>query len=287
MPDAAESWDFVRTHGLPAEVVRSGVGYRGTMTVPVLHRGLPSPSLTFIFSLDEPVVAGFSPEHATGPDAYRNDIVVGGLHTTPAYIAQPRIQTGIQLAVRPLASRALFGVPAGELRALTTEGSDVLGREAVRLREQLVQAGDWESRFALLRRYFAARLECQERGGRPRAEVVEAWRWLAWHRGNGSMHDLSRHVMLSQRQLTTLFRTEFGLTPKAAARLMRFEHARQRVAGAVVSGVGWDLAAIAHDCGYYDHSHLVRGFREHVGTSPSGWLAEERENVQVGTPRDG
>lgn len=287
MSGTGENWDFVATRGLPAEAVRSAVGYRGTMPAPVLHRGLPSPSLTFIFSLDEPVVAGYSPEHATGPDAYRNDIVVGGLHTIPAYIAQPRVQTGIQLAVRPLASRGLFGVPAGELRTLTTEGSDVLGREAVRMRAQLAEAEDWGARFALLRRYLGERLGRPSCGGRPRAEVAEAWRWLAWHRGTGSVHELSRHVMLSQRQLTTLFRAEFGLTPKAVSRLMRFEHARQRIADATAGGAVWDLAAIAHDCGYYDHSHLVRDFREYVGTSPTRWLAEERENIQVGTARDG
>lgn len=287
MSGTGENWEFVTSEGLPSEMVRSAVGYRGTMPAPLLHRGLPSPSLTFIVSLDEPVVAGYSPEHATGPEAFRNDIVVGGLHTTPAYIAQPRVQTGIQLAVRPLASRALFGVPAGELRTLTTEGSDVLGREAVRMRERLADAADWDSRFELLRRYLGQRIECRERARGTRPEVAEAWRWLACHRGNGSMQQLARHVMLSQRQLTTLFRAEFGLTPKAASRLMRFEHARQRIAAASVGGSVCDLAAIAHDCGYYDHSHLVRDFQQYVGTSPTRWLAEEHENVQVGTPRDG
>src|SRR5699024_6427701 len=201
-------------------------------------------------------------EHATGPQAHRNDIVVGGLHTTPAYIAQPKVQTGIQLAVRPLASRALFGVPAGELHTLTTEGTDVLGPGAGVLREQLAEAGAWPERFDLLGRYVRDRLGGDQGGRAPRPEVVEAWKWLAWHRGNGSMAGLARHVLLSERQLGTLFRAEFGLTPKVAARLMRFEHARRRVANMVTADGGRDLAAIAHECGYYDHSHLVRDFQQ-------------------------
>lgn len=287
MAGEAAAWEFVTNAGLPAEAIRSAVGYRGTAATPAIHRGLPSPSLTFIFSLDEPIVAGHSPEQATGPRAYRNDIVVGGLHTTPAYIAQPKAQAGIQLAVRPLVSRALFGVPAGELRTLTTEGADVLGPAATRLREQLAEAPTWDERFPLLERYVRARLAEDRRGAQPRPEVAEAWRWLAWHRGTGSIASLARHVMLSERQLGTVFRAEFGLSPKAASRLMRFEHARQRVVGMATAESGRDLARIAHECGYYDHSHLVRDFQKYTGTSPTRWIAEERENVQVGAVRDG
>lgn len=284
---AGEAWEFVSDAGLPPEAIRSAVGYRSTAATPAIHRGLPSPSLTFIFTLDEPIVAGHTPEHATGPWAHRNDIVVGGLHTTPAYIAQPKVQRGIQLAVRPLASRALFGVPARELNSLTTEGTDVLGPGAAVLREQLAAADTWAERFELLDRYVRDRIGDERAGRQPRPEVVEAWKWLACRRGAGSMASLARHVLLSERQLGTVFRTEFGLTPKAAARLMRFEHARQRVAGMATVDDGRDLAAIAHECGYYDHAHLVRDFRQYVGTSPTRWIAEERENIQVGAARDG
>src|SRR5699024_3923151 len=202
---------------------------------PAVHRGLPSPSLTLVLSLGEPVVAGHSPEHALGPQAYRNDVVLGGLHTTPAYIAQPRVQVGVQLAVRPLASRALFGVPAAELRTLT-EGADLLGAAVPRLRDQLAETVSWSDRFALLESYLRGQLRKSERTHEPRPEVVEAWKWLARHRGTGTMTGLARHVLLSQRQLGTLFQAEFGLSPKSASRLMRFEHARQRLARMGASG---------------------------------------------------
>jgi AraC-like DNA-binding protein len=271
--------EFVSTARLLPDAVVSTVGYRITGPATVIHRGLPSPALTVVFSLDDPIVTGVSPTHATGPDAYRNQIILGGLHTSPAYIAQPAVQSGIQLAVRPLEARALFGLPASELRALTTEGADVLGKSATRLREQICEMTTWPERFAVLARYLRGRYENQKQ---PRPEVMEAWRWIAWHRGTGSMTGLAQHVLLSQRQLTTLFRAEVGLTPKAVSRLMRFENARQRMAQTVRNGTPSDLTAIAHACGYFDHSHLVRDFQQYVGTSPTQWIAEERRNIQAG-----
>ncbi|GAB3456502.1 AraC family transcriptional regulator [Actinophytocola sediminis] len=270
---------------LVRDAVVSAVGYR-TQGEPVLHRGLPSPALTVVFSLDDPIVTGLSPAHARSQDAYRNQIVLGGLHTSPAYIAQPVVQSGIQLAVRPLAARALFGLPAAELRLLTTEGADVLGESATRLRAQLTELATWPERFAALERYLRAR-QAASRPRPARAEVMAAWKWIAWHRGTGSMTGLAQHVLLSQRQLTTLFRAELGVSPKTASRLMRFENARQHLARAVRSGVAPDIASVAAACGYFDHSHLVRDFQQFVGTSPTGWLAEERQNIQAGAGQVG
>ena len=282
-----EGGEFVGCSGLVPGVVVSAVGYRVGGPTAVLRRGIPSPALTVVIGLDDPIVTGTSPEHATGPDAYHNAIVLGGLRTTPAYIAQPPVQAGIQLAVRPPAARALFGIPARELRQRTVEGGDVLGRSADALRERLGEAASWQQGFAVLERYLRDRYAAGDGRRRPRPEVAEAWNWIAAHRGTGSMTELARHVRLSPRQLRTVFRGEFGLTPKAVSRLMRFEHARQRMIRAVTAGARPDVAVTAHACGYYDHSHLVGDFQQYVGVSPTRWLAEERRNIQAGSHQDG
>lgn len=284
---AGAGWEFVTHVGLPPEAVVSAVGYRTELDAPAIHRGVPSPALTVVFALDEPVVSGFTPEEATGPDAHSTDIVVGGLHTRPAYLAQPTVQTGVQLAVRPLALRRLFGLPASELYDQTTHGVDVLGHDAERLRERMRELPTWDERFAALGAYLRRRLADTDGGHEPRADVVEAWKWIAWHKGNGSMSELARHVHLSERQLTAVFKAELGLSPKAVSRLMRFEHARQRIATAVRRSEPLDISTTAQVCGYFDHSHLVRDFQQYVGASPSTWVAEERRNIQAGAAQPG
>ncbi|MGW0732388.1 helix-turn-helix domain-containing protein [Streptomyces sp. NPDC002851] len=135
-------------------------------------------------------------------------------------------------------------------------------------------------------RALCAALLARDRPG-VRDEVAEAWTWLARYHGAGTVRGLAAHVALSERRLTTLFRAETGLTPKQAARLMRFERAKRRVVAAVSARERLDLARVAADCGYYDHSHLVRDFRQYTGVSPTAWLAEECRNIQAGGHRNG
>lgn len=275
------SREFVRTVPRLDGMVVSATGYRTAGQRPALHRGLPSPWLTVIFSLDGPIATAATPEAARGTDAVRTDIVVGGLHQSPAYVVQPEHEAGIQLAVHPLAARALLGLPAAALAGeLVTPGTDVFGGRADDVRAQLCALDRWPDRFALLSGYLRRRAAGAD-AGRVRPEVAEAWAWLARHRGAGTLGGLSRHVALGERRLTTLFRAETGLTPKQAARLMRFEHARAAVTRAVGAGARPDLARVAADTGYCDHSHLVRDFRRYTGATPTGWLAEECRNIQA------
>ena len=281
----------------------TAVGYESIAEAPRDHRGLPSPFLTFIVTLDTPVVI------AEGGGERGLDVVVAGLSTEVEMVKMPERQTGLQAAVHPLAARRLFGLPAGEIARMSLEGEDVLGRTAPRLRERLAEASGWDERFAI----FAAEIGLGRdeptgsgRRGRPyvrlpdlrstakgpadvrttapRAEVVEAWRLLTATRGRIRIGDLAERVFLSRRRLSTLFVAELGITPKEAARTMRFTHAVSRI-GHGVRGGRLDLAALAAECGFADQSHLDREFRAFAGTSPSGWIAEEFSNIQAGGHR--
>jgi AraC-like DNA-binding protein len=273
---------FVPAPRDPTGALVTAVGYETVRQAPRDHRGLPSPFLTFIVTLDTPVVI------AEGGGERGLDVVVAGLSTEVETVKMPERQTGLQAAVHPLAARRLFGMPAGELARMSLEGEDVLGRTAPRLRERLAEAADWDERFAIFSEEIGL-----ERGidapppgsiGRPRAEVVEAWRLLTATRGRIRIGELARRVFLSRRRLSTLFVAEFGITPKEAARTMRFTHAVSRI-GEGVRGGAPDLARVAAECGFADQSHLDREFRAFAGTSPTGWIAEEFPNIQAGGHR--
>ncbi len=296
----------------PSGALVTAVGYETVCEEPRDHRGLPSPFLTFIVTLDTPVVI----DEAGGERGL--DVVVAGLTTEAERVKMAARQTGLQAAVHPLAARRLFGMPAGELARLSVEGEDVLGRLAPRLRERLAGAEGWDERFAIFGEEMGLALAGAERPGdganaaqrgrplarrpdrgrplarraglkttalpRPRPEVVEAWRLLTLTRGRMRISELAERVYLSRRRLSTLFAAEFGLTPKEAARTMRFTHAVARI-GEGVRGGTLDLAAVAAECGFADQPHLDREFREFSGTSPSGWIAEEFPNIQAGGHR--
>ena len=268
-------------------VLASTVGYASSDPVERLHRGVPSPWLTFILSLDGPVVWA-EREDALGTAGERRDeVLLAPLHTSATFIRMPRQQAGIQMAVHPLTARRLFGASAAELTQAGVTGLDVLGPQAEALRQRLVETPTWSERFVVLGRFVQERVERAPTSATVRPELDEAWRWLLRTGGGRRLDALAEHVALSPRHLTTLFRCELGLSPKRAARLVRFDRATRRVTTAIRRGEPLDLAGVAVGCGYYDQSHLDREFRAHLGTSPTAWLAEERRNVQAGGHRNG
>jgi AraC-like DNA-binding protein len=272
---------FVTAPRDPTGALVTAVGYDTVAEAPRDHRGLPSPFLTFIVTLDTPVVI------AEDGGERGLEVVVAGLSTEVELVKMPERQSGLQAAVHPLAARRLFGLPAAEIARMSVEGEDVLGRTAPLLRERLAEAAGWDERFAI----FASEMELGRADapppgslGRPRAEVVEAWWLLTESRGRIKVGELAERVFLSRRRLSTLFVAELGITPKEAARTMRFTHAVSRIGEAVRSAT-LDLARIAAECGFADQSHLDREFRAFAGTSPSGWIAEEFPNIQAGGHR--
>jgi AraC-like DNA-binding protein len=262
----------VRPNGPLSAVVGEHHGYRERDVAPMRHLGLPSPWLTVIFTLHEPMQMAHHVDPSLLPDSF--DALVGGLHTSPAVIVHDGAQSGIQLAMSPLGSRALLGMPAGELASIDLHAVDILGPLAAELQQRLAVAPDWPSRFGLLDRYLGRRLDEVRR---PPREVCQAWQMLRSSRGTASIGAVAREVGWSERHLAAQFRTEIGLTPKAAARVIRFDRARRMIRTAP----GADVAAM---CGYFDQSHLVRDFVAFTGLSPTAWVAAEVGNIQVPQP---
>ncbi len=267
-----------RPSGAAAGTVAAYHGYRQHGVPPARHLGLPSPYLTLIFTLDDPLHVAQHVEDERAAQSY--DALAGGLHTTPALITHDGRQSGIQLQVHPHAARALFGLPAGELAGLDAHADAVLGRRADRIRNRLGEARTWPERFAVLDGELGALVTGAERPGPPPA-VVNAWRLLRRSHGALPIGRLADTVGYSDRRLSTLFDTEIGLSPKTAARVIRFDRARRVVQTAEPGRLG----VIAAEHGYSDQSHLVRDFVAFTGRSPTRWLAEEFGNVQAGHRR--
>jgi AraC-like DNA-binding protein len=270
--------------GLPAAGLRpliSGyAGYRQAGVAPAVHRGLPSPFLTVIFTLDDRLEIAAHPDPRQPGGRY--DTLVGGLHTAPALITHDGRQSGIQIGMSPLGARALLGVPAGELTSLDVEGADVLGPLAAEISERLRETADWPRRFEILSGLLLERAGAAA-GTVPgiSPEVRYAWQALLRSGGRIGVAQLAADTGWSDRHLRAKFRLEIGLTPKAAARVIRFDRARRRLARRVRAGGAPDLAELAADGGYYDQAHLDREFAALAGCAPSAWLAQEFRSVQA------
>lgn len=248
------------------------VGYRMAGYAAGLHRGLPSAHMTFVISIGPPidVVAQTNPRQS--PQDYRCSL--GGLQASSALISHDGYQEGVAVALTPLGSRALFGVPAGALWDTSVECADVVGPVGSELWEQLQELPAWPERFAACDRILT-RMACPDHVVGP--ELTWAWRTLVQSGGTLSIGRLVEEIGWSRQHLARRFNNEFGSSPKLAARIIRFERAR-RMLEHTPSYVS--IAQVAAACGYYDQAHLNRDFAELAGTSPTTWLAEEIPSVQ-------
>ena len=104
--------------------------------------------------------------------------------------------------------------------------------------------------------------------------------------GTVPVTELAGETGWSRQHLARRFRDEFGLTPKLAGRVVRFDRARRLLGSADAP----PLATLAAQCGYYDQAHLARDFVDLAGCPPSQLRADEDlpevPSVQDGEPAD-
>lgn len=261
-------------------------GYAASGLEPGVHRGLPSDGLSLVFTLDEPLRWASSERQWAEGTRDSQWIVLGGLHTRPAMIEQPGRWSGVQLTLHPLGVPALLGVPCADLPVTEWDATDLIGREADRVMDDLQSAAGWPERYAAVTAFLLRRMRVTERARRrsgPSAEVRQAWTLLTGRFDLGVDH-VAREVGYSRRRLNQLMSAEVGHGPKTVQRLARFDKARRAVAAAPTSGVS--LAEVAATVGYFDQSHMVRDFNQFAGLGPTAWLAAEFPNLQGSVPLD-
>ncbi|MBF6174545.1 helix-turn-helix domain-containing protein [Nocardia blacklockiae] len=264
--------------GLPDPRLRALVrGYEGYLLrgfAPGTHVGMPGTDLTVIITIDEPIEIPVSPQPGQGAGSW--EAIASGLTVRPCTIAHRGYQHGIQLAVTPLGARVLLGAPVAALGSWIIDLGDLLGADARELRERVSATDDWAARFAILDEILLRRTTDTVLD----PNLRRAWQLLTAGSGQARVAEVAHEIGWSRKHLGTRFQAEFGITPKAAARLARFQ-ASHRLLRSVVGGpdaqrLDMPIAAVAAAVGYYDQAHMAREWRELAGMPPSTWLAREQ-----------
>lgn len=238
---------------------------------PAIHMGLPSRNVTFVISFDDPLLLGRLPDGQGGLHTF--DTCVGGFHTTPVEIHHDGNQHGMQLDVTPAGARALFGMPAAELASATVALDVLWGPRAAGLYDRLATAPSWPTRFAIAEHVLCRVIAERAAPATISADLEMAWARLAGAAGQIEVATLAADAGWSRRHFTQRFSTEYGLGPKAMARVMRFERSRTMLLAAPSRRLR--LVDIAATCGYADQAHMARDWQALAGSSPTSWLASE------------
>jgi AraC-like DNA-binding protein len=230
--------------------VTSYYGFEMATPEPVRQREGPGTDVVVILTFEEHWLI----------DGERHTSFVGGLYERQVTTEHPGRSLGMQVNLDPLAARAVIGAPLDELAGQTVPLEQIL--DAPFLVERLAEA-DWDARFALLDETLGPRLA----GAHPSREVAWAWRRLRATNGRVPIGTLAAELGWSRKRIVARFRDEIGLPPKAVARLLRFERARE-LAGTMTWG------ELAFECGFSDQPHLIAEFRRITGRTPETFLQD-------------
>ncbi|MCA9844881.1 MAG: helix-turn-helix transcriptional regulator [Dehalococcoidia bacterium] len=213
------------------------------------------------------LILGFGEEISVSPTGEEADLAPGhtgfvaGLSRGPALVESNGSQAGVQVNLTPLGAYHIFGVPMSEITNQVVKLDDLLGPTGRELIERLREAVSWDERFDLLDALFSRALAANSP---PTEAIAWAWREIAREPGRVSIRQLANEVGWSHKHLIERFRSEVGLAPKVAGRLVRFDRAVQ----AISPGTRPHWSDIAVAAGYYDQAHMSREFREFARCTP-------------------
>lgn len=216
---------------------------------------MPSTSLTFIVGYGSQI--DVEAPGATGAEDVSS--FASGLHEGHVVVRSAGQQRGVQLGINPLYSRALLGVPAGEISGLTVPLDRLFGAEAALLEERLAGIDGFGCAIEVVEEALSRRLSDVA----PPPHLEWAWSRIAESGGTVEVSALASEIGCSRRHLSEGFREHVGLPPKTVARLARFRRALERLEPG-----GVDTARVAIDAGYYDQAHFNRDFKQFTGMSP-------------------
>ena len=262
------TWELTygRCHPALAPYVREYCGYFERTPGPMRRREMPAaqvvliidfgPTLRLLDGTGQRVVA----RHPGG--------FVAGLDDGFTLTESVGVMEGIQVNFTPIGGRMFLGRAMPQLARRVVSLTDALGEDGRFLAERLHGTRGWRARFRLLDALILGRVRS--------AAGLPAWVGAAWDRIEGSgggmaVERLVDEIGYSRKHLAAVFREQVGMTPKALARLVRF----QRALAALRSGQHPDLAGLALELGYYDQAHFTREFRGFSGLTPGECLRRQ------------
>ncbi|KRQ18369.1 MULTISPECIES: AraC family transcriptional regulator [Mycobacteroides] len=235
---------------------------------PVERSEVASVEPVLIIELDDPLLVADVADHAS-PRMWQ--AFGAGISQGPTSTLHSGTQHCVEVRLTPLGLYRMSGVAMDEVSNRVVSLEDLFGQNGRYLPERLAAEPDWTRRFDLLDSMF---MRAVADGPEPDVEVEFAWDWLNRTGGTAIIGEILAEIGWSRARLARRFRSQVGLTPKAAARVLRFRRAM------TLSAPGHrSLSSIALACSYFDQAHFNRDFRMLAGCSPREWAGLRHDDL--------
>jgi len=248
----------VEVHPALAGLVLRYAGYEERGGQPITRHEWAAPYI--------PVIVNFGDPFAITDTATENyGSFAAGLYDRPVTVASGGAARCLQFDLTPAGAQLFFGQPLGAMANRILSLEDILGPAAARLIDELEAADSWSDRFDRLEHALLARIGTAKPAP---GLVTHGWTLLQRSSGTAPIATIAEELGCSRKHLAASFREHIGMSPKTAARVIRFN--------TVLEGLRArrSFADIAFHCGYADQAHMIRECRAFTGLAPREFAAQ-------------
>jgi AraC-like DNA-binding protein len=171
----------------------------------------------------------------------------------------------ISVVFQPHGAKAFFSMPIHEFLGVMVSVDDAGDRELCELQDRLSNIIDNQSCVRAIETFLMKRLRIMKAHNHQRMNAVIR----AVNGGEMNVDNLCKTSCLSYRQFKRVFFEYAGINPKDFLRIIRF----QKMLSAWQSQPQLSFAHLAHDCGFYDQSHLINECKAFTGYTPNEYIA--------------
>lgn len=244
------------------EYIANMVFYEDFIPPTPMEKLLPDGSIFLLIDFeDKPKKCWHSEDFSVYEEFTRS--YVSGQHKEFIFIESTQLASMMVVQFKAGGVAPFFRCPISEMNGCVRHSEVYFGDELNRLRDELRADPDVPSRFRRMEEFLLARMQEPE-GTAPLKIALEA---LTNNPFRATTRDLATAAGVSQKHLISLFDRHVGLTPKALARIFRFQQVLQRIEAS--TEIDW--LQIVADCGYYDQSHFVKDFYAFSGINPGDY----------------
>lgn len=213
--------------------------------------------------------SGCSISYKGNPQSLPSPFMIGLLNQPVTFYTKKRFEV-IGIRCYPWTVFDLLGLPSGKGGVQTFEHPMARLQSVL---QECISDGRVEEAIAHVQQYFLeARLNVAAD-----SMLAKAGTAMKGAKGTLPVSEVAAAAHATARTLERKFKQSSGYTVKDVSGLMRFEQVRNRL---------WlnpdsNLAALAHDLGYTDQSHLSREFKRYSGTTPAAFARNAKKGKRV------
>jgi AraC-like DNA-binding protein len=171
----------------------------------------------------------------------------------------------LSVVFRPAGARTFFNLPLNKIYNLRVTAGDMEDRDLQKLENALTSTENDRLCILLIEQFLLKRLT---RLAEHNIKRIESSIRLI-NSGQTDVNRLADAACLSTKQFNRLFSEHVGSNPKEFSLIVRF----QRALHTLEARPQTSLTALAHECGYFDQSHMIKDFKALSGYTPGEYIA--------------